>query len=124
MHDELKLIKALADGNRLRVVAALSRYQELCACQITELLQVSGATTSRHLAILQDAGLASSRKDGRWVYFSLSRPKGSASLFQWLNQSLSSSETWHSDTETLKLIMAMTPEDLCRRQRGEVCCPA
>ncbi|MDZ7667848.1 MAG: metalloregulator ArsR/SmtB family transcription factor [Desulfotignum sp.] len=71
MDDTLLKLKALADRNRLRIFLALTRYDELCACQITELLQVTGATASRHLGILVTAGLLKSRKASRWVYFSL-----------------------------------------------------
>ena len=67
-------LKALADRNRLRIVAALADYEELCACQLTELLGVSGATASRHLAQLTASGLLASRKDGRWVHYCLATP--------------------------------------------------
>ena len=41
METTLETLKALSDKNRMRVVAALWRFDELCACQITELLKVS-----------------------------------------------------------------------------------
>ena len=65
MKEMISIFKALSDQNRLRVVAALTNCPELCACQITELLQVSGATGSRHLEILIAAGLVDRRKEGR-----------------------------------------------------------
>jgi ArsR family transcriptional regulator, arsenate/arsenite/antimonite-responsive transcriptional repressor len=43
MNDLLSILKALSDKNRLRIFYALLTYEELCACQITELLQVAGA---------------------------------------------------------------------------------
>ncbi len=123
METMLGILKALSDRNRSRVVAALTRYDELCACQITELLQVSGATASRHLGILQKAGLVDSRKDGRWVYFFLAKPEDSEPLFQWLENTLADSEELKADFQTLENIVGMTKEDLCRKQRGEDCCP-
>jgi len=51
MKNTVSLLKALSDQNRLRVVAALLSEPELCACQIKELLNVTGATVSRHLAL-------------------------------------------------------------------------
>lgn len=123
MDNALEILKALSDKNRSRVVAALTRYDELCACQITELLQVSGATASRHMGILQKAGLVGSRKDGRWVYFFLTKPEGSEPLFQWLETSLLNSEQVRNDFQALEEIVGMTREDLCRMQRGEDCCP-
>lgn len=123
MQDELKQLKALADGNRLRVIAALMQHEELCACQITELLQVTGATTSRHLSVLRSAGLTSSRKDGRWVYYRLTRPAGSEQLFQWLEQTAKGSATNQKDSESLKTLLKTSPDELCRQQRGVACCP-
>ncbi|VGO17389.1 Arsenic resistance transcriptional regulator ArsR1 [Pontiella desulfatans] len=123
METTLDILKAVSDKNRLRVVAALSRYDELCACQITELLEVSGATVSRHLGILQKAGLLDSRKDGRWVYFKLARPTGTDPFFQWLETTFAGSSELRADLEALEKIVGITREDLCRQQRGEACCP-
>ena len=123
METTLDIMKALSDKNRSRVVAALWRFDELCACQITELLQVSGATASRHLGILQKNGLVESRKDGRWVYYRLHRPAGSEHLFKWLEYSLSGAAELVADYQALKKILGVTREDLCRQQRGEECCP-
>lgn len=62
MEKVLSIMKALSDANRLRIVSALMAFDELCACQITELLQVSGATVSRHLALLVNAEVLESRR--------------------------------------------------------------
>jgi len=123
MEHTLDILKALSDKNRMRIVAALWRHDELCACQITELLQVSGATASRHLGILQRSGLISSRKDGRWVFYKLLQPEGSVQLFQWLEHSLSGADALVTDYQAMKKILHVTPEYLCRKQRGEECCP-
>ena len=123
METMLDILKALSDKNRMRVVGGLTRYEELCACQITELLAVSGATASRHLSVLQQAGLVDSRKDGRWVYYRLNRPAGSESLFQWLETTFQASDELNADLQALEGIVGITREDLCRKQRGEACCP-
>ena len=57
------IFKALSDRNRLRIVSALMKCDELCACQLTELIQVTGATASRHMGVLISSGLVDSRKD-------------------------------------------------------------
>ena len=62
MKTQLEQLKALSDRNRLRVVAALMNTSELCACQISELLGVSGATASRHMDLLIRAGLRNRSK--------------------------------------------------------------
>lgn len=123
--DQLVLIfKALSDRNRLRVVAALMEYEELCACQITELLQVTGATASRHMGVLLSSGLIESRKDGRWVYYRLCKESASsAALLDWVKNELKKSSDAVKDKKQLEEIMAYEPEELCRKQRGEKCCP-
>ena len=123
MNPTLETLKALSDKNRMRVIAALWRFDELCACQITELLQVSGATASRHLGILLKVGLVNSRKEGRWVYYTLRKPEASEPLFQWLEHSISGADELVTDFQALKRIVEITREDLCRQQRGEACCP-
>lgn len=123
----LSINKALSDRNRLRIVAALSNYGELCACQITEMLQVTGATASRHLSLLQTAGLLDSRKEGRWIYYSLNACLGPAGSLQpigeWLQHQFQQSQNVFEDMKHLEAIVAMDRADLCRRQRGEKCWP-
>ncbi len=84
------MVKALADGNRLRVIAALREHEELCVCQITELLHLATATVSRHMSILQYAGLVQSRKKSRWVYYRLTAEFPTL-LGQWLTRELAGS---------------------------------
>ncbi len=123
MIQNLEILKALSDMNRLRIVTALGHYEELCACQITELLQVTGATVSRHLGILQHAGVLKSRKEGRWIYYRLAPPADADALFQWLQESIGASDELKADRKALEKIVGIGREDLCRRQRGEDCCP-
>lgn len=122
MKQELEIMKALSDRNRLRVVAALLEIGELCACQVVELLQVTGATASRHMGLLLNAGLVESRKAGRWVYYRLSDTVDPL-LRRWLEQTLAASGELAADRTQLARIVACDPEELCRRQRGEECCP-
>lgn len=123
----IDLFKALADTNRLRVVAALMERDELCACQISELLAVAGATTSRHMGLLLSAGLVESRKEGRWVYYRLCSERAEyAPLLTWLQEQLwqaAHNSARAEDTQRLVEIMALDPEELCRKQRGDNCCP-
>ena len=114
--------KALSDNNRMRIVAALSTHDELCACQITELLQVTGATVSRHLTILSSSGIIENRKSGRWVFFRLKKGGIPAVVLAWLKAELSESTDYKLDLKALKKITASEPEEICRKQRGADCC--
>ncbi len=119
----LTITKALSDRNRLRSVMALAEFRELCACQITELLQVSGATASRHLSLLVNAGLMENRKEGRWVFYRLNDSFSRGPVIEWLKHELEHAEDLKSDRDRLKKILTCTPEELCRKQRGIICCP-
>jgi len=123
MDDTVKILKALSDRNRLRIVAALTRHDELVACQITEMIQVTGATASRHLSILHQAGLVEGRKDGRWIYYRFTDTPENKLIFQWLEKTFSTSDQLEDDFKALKKIIALGREELCRIQRGEECCP-
>ena len=70
MRKLLKIFKALSDSNRLRIVKML-QIRTLCVCEITEILQLSNSTVSRHLSILRDAELILHEKVGKWVNYRL-----------------------------------------------------
>ncbi len=116
MEQTLRITKALADGNRLRAVMALIDHDALCVCQITELLDLATATVSRHMSVLQNAHLVTSRKKGRWVYYALSTgfPRR---LLAWLKEALADSEALTADREKLEGILSLDPDELCRNQR-------
>lgn len=116
MENTLKTAKALADGNRMRVVAALIDRDQLCVCQIVEMLRLATATVSRHINILQNAGLVRSRKDGRWVYYRLDE-SFPALLRTWLLDSLLNSTQVAVDKKHLATILKCDPEELCRQQK-------
>jgi ArsR family transcriptional regulator len=123
MDDLLSILKALSDKNRLRIFCALLSYKELCACQITELLQVAGATSSRHLSLMVNAGILKNRKSGRWIYFHLNTENLTLDpIFKWVKQKLDGSNQVEKDLKALEQIAIIPCEELCRKQRaGESC---
>ena len=119
MREFITLTKALADPSRVRVLLAL-RKQELCVCQIVELLQLAPSTISRHLSSLHHAGLISSRKDERWIYCRLPDkevPVVVREAIAWTLQSLAKSPQAKADAKSLKKIRKLEPTALCRRQK-------
>lgn len=64
------VLKALADGTRLRILGLLATG-EVCVCDIHDSLKVSQPKASRHLAYLRRAGLVTTRRDGLWVHYKL-----------------------------------------------------
>ena len=111
--DLVLLFKALGHPARLRIVAML-RSGELCACQITAVLDLAPSTVSAHLAELRRAGLIGERKDGRWVHYSLSDSADVAEISEWLCQRVRRDPQIRSDTAVVKRLRAVPVEELCR----------
>ena len=65
-----KILKALSDPKRLRIVAMLS-CGELCPCQILEAFHVTQPTLSHDMKLLVEAGIVKDRRDGKNIYYSL-----------------------------------------------------
>lgn len=65
-----QLFKALADSNRLRILAAL-QDGALCVCQLMGVLGLSQSTVSKHLTILKEAGLLEEEQRGKRTFYAL-----------------------------------------------------
>lgn len=70
MREFIKIMKALSDSNRIKMIKLLQR-RVLCVCEIKEALGIAQSTVSKHLKILEEAGLVYSSKDGVWVNYHL-----------------------------------------------------
>lgn len=66
----VQILKAMADPNRLKIIDLLS-CGSLCACDILEHFNFSQPTLSHHMKVLQNAGIVSARKDGKWQHYTL-----------------------------------------------------
>ena len=66
----LKIMKALADGNRTKIIKMLQR-REMCVCELQAVLGLAQPSVSKHLRILEEARLVESHKDGLWVNYRL-----------------------------------------------------
>jgi len=67
-----KVFKALCDSNRLMIIEML-QSGEKCACVLLEDLNIVQSTLSHHMKILCESGLVGSRREGKWMYYSLNR---------------------------------------------------
>jgi ArsR family transcriptional regulator, arsenate/arsenite/antimonite-responsive transcriptional repressor len=61
---------ALAEPIRIRTIEYLQQ-QELCVCELCELLGLSQSKLSFHLKVLKSAELVHTRQEGRWIYYRL-----------------------------------------------------
>ncbi|MFC4402779.1 ArsR/SmtB family transcription factor [Gracilibacillus xinjiangensis] len=66
-----KIFKALADATRIKIAYALTLDEELCVCDVANIIDASTATASHHLRLLRKMGLAKYRKEGKLVFYSL-----------------------------------------------------
>ena len=116
----MSITKALADENRARTVMFL-RHGELCLCQIMEMLQLAPSTVSRHMAVLQHAGLVEARKEGRWRYYRLPG-KGAPALVKaaiaWVAKSLADEPQAAQDDRRLKAVLKKDVNGLCALYRN------
>jgi DNA-binding transcriptional ArsR family regulator len=69
-----KILKAMAHPTRLFLVDELSRSEERCVCELTEMVGADMSTVSRHLALLKEAGIIEDDKRGAAVYYRLRCP--------------------------------------------------
>ena len=67
------LFKALADPTRLRILYMIARRGEdnICACDLSEALNVSAPTITHHMKRLSAAGLVDREQRGKWAYYSV-----------------------------------------------------
>lgn len=74
------LFQSIADETRLRILALLLE-EELCVCDLINILQLPQSTVSRHLAHLKSAGWIKDRREGVWMYYSIPRNVGPVHQF-------------------------------------------
>lgn len=66
-----KTLKALSDEGRIRIISLLFKKKNLCVCEIKELIGLSQSTISSHLKKLENSGLITYSKDGKWINYNL-----------------------------------------------------
>jgi len=114
----LAITKALADENRLRALMML-RDQELCACQVIEVLGLAPSTVSKHMTILRQAGLVQARKEGQWMYYCLpqrSAAKPVKEALSFVKVNLAASVQAKQDDKKLQKVLSIDRESLCKNQ--------
>lgn len=115
MREFMAAAKALADENRVRTLLFL-RGGELCVCQIVEMLSLAPSTVSKHMAVLHQAGLVESRKEGRWIYYRLAgrgAPPWVREAIRWAHTGLEEDPQVLADARRLGKVCKIPREDLC-----------
>lgn len=65
-----KLLEAVADPNRLRIILCL-QVRPACVCELVQAMEVPQPRISRHLRTLREAGLVTDARDAQFVEYSL-----------------------------------------------------
>jgi len=75
MVEKEKILKAVANKNRLRILKMLE-VKSMCVCEITCVIGIKQPSVTRHLLKLKEAGLIKERRKGLYTefYFSIDNP--------------------------------------------------
>ncbi|MBW2300402.1 MAG: winged helix-turn-helix transcriptional regulator [Deltaproteobacteria bacterium] len=113
MKSFVKVMKALSDPNRIKILKILQR-RTMCVCEIQEALGVAQPTVSKHLKQLEEAGLVECHKDGLWANYSLTDGASSpyaasllGNLRHWLEED-------QQVAEVIKKLPSISRETLCK----------
>ncbi|MBW1731875.1 MAG: winged helix-turn-helix transcriptional regulator [Deltaproteobacteria bacterium] len=114
MKEFIKVMRALSDPNRVKLIKMLQR-KSMCVCEIQAALGIAQPTVSKHLKILADAGLVDYKKDGLWVNYFLT--DGSSSPYA--ASLLGNMKHWLEDDKEIQELAKKLPminrEDICSR---------
>jgi ArsR family transcriptional regulator len=107
-----KVMKALSDRNRVKIIKML-QHKTMCVCEIRAALGLAQPTVSKHLRLLEEAGLVSSHKDGQWVNYYLA--DGASSPY--IASVLGNLRHWMDDdpeiNELIERLPSIRREDIC-----------
>lgn len=97
--DQTDFFKCLSDPTRLDIMKWVLVSENVCVCELTELLQLSQPKISRHLALLRNLSVLLDQRKGQWVYYRVN-----PDLPEWANAVLKIiAQSAQTDRETLYL---------------------
>ncbi len=101
MREYLRVMKAAADGTRVKILKMLE-VRDLCVCEMQTVLGISQPSVSRHLRLLEDADLVRSAKEGMWTNFRLARPQ---EVNQYSKAILKHLKGWLRDDQSIQKLL-------------------
>lgn len=108
-----ELFSLLSDETRLRCLVLLQKEQELCVCEIGQIIESIQPKISRHLALMRNSGLVLDERRGQWVYYSLnpSLPDWAKKIIESTSANLLKEKPYSSD---IKKIGSLKKERRCK----------
>lgn len=116
MKELIKVMKAASEPIRIKILKLLEQ-RVMCVCEIHTVLAIAQSTASKHLKILENAGLVQSYKNGLWVNFMLADGRQSP----YASNLLGNLKHWLNDESDIIALMAKTKlpevhrEIICRK---------
>jgi len=105
MKEFVKIMKAVSDPVRVKILKML-QLKEMCVCEIQAALETSQSNASKHLKLLENAGLIDFKKDGLWVNYFLA--EGSQSPYS--KNLLGNLKHWLNDDPDIKRLIQRLPD--------------
>ena len=105
MKQFIRIMKALSDPNRVRVIKILENKQ-LCVCELQDLIGLAQSTVSKHMKVLEEAGLVDYHKEGSWIIYRLTQVEES----NYARVMLENIKGWLDDDKTLQEMIARLPQ--------------
>lgn len=109
-----KVMKALSDPNRIKIIKML-QHKTMCVCEMQAALKIAQPSVSKHLKLLEDSGLVSFRKNGIWVDYYLSDGRSSP----YVANLLGNLKHWLEDDPEIAELVEKLPgiqrEDICKK---------
>jgi len=110
----VKVMKALSDPNRVKIIKML-QHKMMCVCEIQDALKIAQPSVSKHLKILEEANLVDYKKDGMWVNYHLT--DGSSSPY--VASLLGNLRHWLADDPEVSKLVEKLPsirrENICKK---------
>ena len=113
MKNIITIFKILSDENRLRILFML-KQKKLCACEMLEVLNITGATLSAHLKFLRLSGIVDQQKDGRWIEYSL-MDKNIIKILNFIENFITDKTVINNDQEKIKAMDKR--EEVCKKRK-------
>lgn len=112
------LLKTLADPTRMKLLKLLL-HEELCVCELQELLQISQSAVSQHIGKLKQAGLLKERRAGMWTYYRGDQQRISAGLGDLATFVTTTPSAIPEMADLMERRARLNRADLCSDEKGE-----
>ena len=114
MKEYVKVMKALAEPVRVKIIKMLE-VRELCVCEIQAALDIPQPTVSKHLKVLEEAGLVAGSRDGLWINYHLVGDSESV----YVGKLLENLQNWFGNHPEIRPILKKLPgisrEQVCAK---------